>query len=1343
MLREEDLAIWMRFHPPGPDQFRHGAPTWGSMGFVGDEFIGYDEFRRRKYAPGYQAPLDEYEAFSADQAWMPNVVLIAKSTYVWLEQLSKKYLRHIYRLDQIPDEELHLLAARGITGLWLIGLWERTIASQTIKRLRGHHDAVASAYSLKSYDIAQDLGGWEAYDNLKHRAAHAGLRLASDMVPNHMGIDSPWVIEHPDWFISRWESPFPAYHYNGPDLSTDSRVEIKIEDHYYDQTDAAVTFRLRHHASGETRYVYHGNDGTTFAWNDTAQLDYSKAYVREHVIQTILHVARLFPIIRFDAAMVLAKRHVQRLWFPLPGAGGSIPSRAENSMSQEEFDALMPHEFWREVVDRVAAEVPGTLLLAEAFWLLEGYFVRTLGMHRVYNSAFMNMLRDEENAKYRSYLKKTVEFDPDIMKRYVNFMSNPDERTAIDQFGSGDKYFGVCTLLATLPGLPMFGHGQIEGFTERYGMEFKQARLDERPNEHLVARHQREIAPLLKKRYIFAGSSDFTLYDFWNGYGFVDENVFAYSNRFGDERSLVLYNNKYDTTHGTIHISTGFMDKGSGQIRQRSLTDGLGLPTSENTVIAYRDTHGLEYLRRATDIHFHGMHFDLRGFQCVVLLDWRELRPNADWPWDRLCDSLHGGGVPDVHQEMAMFRLRPLHDALREAVGEAAVQTLAEIAAELAPISPPQKKSAAGAAPAAAPASLEVRIDPRLRALADKSRHFFERALENLPPEDRTAQSVAAVTRPEIATKSKPFSADVLPPHPTPSGPFYTEAVRAMLAAAARLPLLAQSYSNPWPTESRPVLPGNDAASRGQHVWAPILAWIVLRNLPWQRAPHGDLAELFDRLLLRHALADIFASMGMEGESRWQAAAQVRLLLTKPAAAPDAIRSESFWADPDVRWLAGVNQSSGVTYFNQERFRGASQLAPAPHADRSRAHRPRTVARHPLAARPTPQSRQARSRRGRRPRCRRSIRLQPRRLPCPRSTCGKYAGRGRPGCSGLRLIRLDSSSAMTARLILNADDFGLTAGINRAIAELHSAGVLTSATLMATGPAFEDAVAVARAHPSLGVGCHIVLTDGTPVSPPESIPSLLGPDGKSFRPSLFDFLQALFRGHIQQDEVAREALAQIEKLQRAGIAVTHIDTHKHTHLFPTIARPLLEVAERTYIRAIRNPFEPRWSLALNQGSSLRRLGIKAIGRLRPASTPSPAPRRPRSHHRWHRRHLRHRPAQCRLARAGARRPSTPGDLRALLPPWIQRPRPRPRHHAPARPPRHRARSTAQRSSKSSPPYRRSATDPLWKSWRDLKGHAKHSSAISFEDRARPRIQSATVRQHPWRCSQCGPVSETA
>ena len=653
VLREEEIAIWMRFNPPGPNKYLHGEPGRNTHGFIGDEYVGFDnDFeigpdgkRRPRYAGDYQAPLNEYEAFSQDQAWMPNVVLMAKSTYVWLEQLSKKYKRHIHKLDHIPDEELQLLADRGMTGLWLIGLWERSTASKTIKNLRGQADAVASAYSLKEYCIAEDLGGNYAYEQLRDRAARYGIRLASDMVPNHMGIDSTWVIEHPDWFISRPESPFPSYSFNGPDLSDDNRVEIKIEDHYFDQTDAAVVFRLRHHGDGATRFVYHGNDGTTFAWNDTAQLDYSKAQVREEVIQTILQVARLFPIIRFDAAMTLAKRHVQRLWFPLPGVGGSIPSRAESAMSNEEFDALMPHEFWREVVDRVAVEVPGTLLLAEAFWLLEGYFVRTLGMHRVYNSAFMNMLRDEENAKYRSYLKKTIEFDPDIMKRYVNFMSNPDERTAIDQFGDGDKFFGTCTLLATLPGLPMFGHGRWRALPSATAWSSSRRRWTRRRWTGSWSVTSERSHRCSKRRWLFAESTHFVLYDFWTGHGSVDENVFAYSNRSGGERAIVLYNNAYQSTSGTIHISAAAMDKGSGDLRQRTLQEGLALPTDPAITLAFYDPiRKLEFLRRASEMNERGLTFDLQGYGYVVLQHWRELRSTAEYPWDRLCDALQRRG---------------------------------------------------------------------------------------------------------------------------------------------------------------------------------------------------------------------------------------------------------------------------------------------------------------------------------------------------------------------------------------------------------------------------------------------------------------------------------------------------------------------------------------------------------------------------------------------------------------------------------------------------------------------------------------------------------------------------
>ena len=349
-------------------------------------------------------------------------------------------------------------------------------------------------------------------------------------------------------------------------------------------------------------------------------------------------------------------------------------------MNQAEFDALMPHEFWREVVDRVAAEVPGTLLLAEAFWLMEGYFVRTLGMHRVYNSAFMNMLRDEENAKYRSVIKNTLEFDPDIMKRYVNFMSNPDERTAIDQFGKGDKCFGVAALMATLPGLPMFGHGQIEGFTEKYGMEYQRPRYDEWPDQWLVERHKREIAPLLKRRWLFAESANFLLYDFFTASGSVDENVFAYSNRTGGERALVIYNNRYGTTHGTMRISAAYADKGAGQLRQRSLWEGLGLQ-DRGSIVAWRDSlTGLEYLRRAHDIADQGITVSLHAYQSYVFLDFREIYATADKSWDRLCDHLAGRGVANLDEALIDFELQPVHNAVRAALDPALIRAFADAA---------------------------------------------------------------------------------------------------------------------------------------------------------------------------------------------------------------------------------------------------------------------------------------------------------------------------------------------------------------------------------------------------------------------------------------------------------------------------------------------------------------------------------------------------------------------------------------------------------------------------------------------------------------------------------------
>jgi len=179
------------------------------------------------------------------------------------------------------------------------------------------------------------------------------------------------------------------------------------------------------------------------------------------------------------------------------------------------------------------------------------------------------------------------------------------------------------------------------------------------------------------------------------------------------------------------------------------------------------------------------------------------------------------------------------------------------------------------------------------------------------------------------------------------------------------------------------------------------------------------------------------------------------------------------------------------------------------------------------------------------------------------------------------------------RLIINADDFGLTAGVNRAIVEAHEHGVVTSATVMANGKAFEDAIALAQSSPRLGVGCHIVLVDGSPVLEQTAVRSLLdrsgNPSGNArFREGIIRFGALALLGRLAADEIEAEATAQIRKLQAAGITVTHIDSHKHTHLFPRVLRPLLRAAASCGVRAIRNPFERMQGSQLAASPSLWR-----------------------------------------------------------------------------------------------------------------------------------------------------------
>jgi hypothetical protein len=236
-------------------------------------------------------------------------------------------------------------------------------------------------------------------------------------------------------------------------------------------------------------------------------------------------------------------------------------------------------------------------------------------------------------------------------------MNNPDEETAVAQFGNDDKYFGVATLMATMPGLPMFGHGQVEGLHEKYGMEYRRAKWNEPVNLGLVERHEREIFPLLKKRYLFSGVDQFALYDFVSDGGGVDEDVYAYSNRAFGESALVLYNNKFKTTRGRVNHAL---------VRGTTVAEMLGLHSSRGEWLVFRDaSKQLEYVRPMGEVTQTGFFWELDAFKYAVLMDFRAEHATREKPYGELAAVLAGRGVPSIEHAVRQVYYRPVHRPLR------------------------------------------------------------------------------------------------------------------------------------------------------------------------------------------------------------------------------------------------------------------------------------------------------------------------------------------------------------------------------------------------------------------------------------------------------------------------------------------------------------------------------------------------------------------------------------------------------------------------------------------------------------------------------------------------------
>ncbi len=571
------------------------------------------------------------------------------------------------------------------------------------------------------------------------------------------------------------------------------------------------------------------------------------------------------------------------------------------------------------MVNRVAAEAPDTLLLAEAFWLMEGYFVRTLGMHRVYNSAFMNMLRDEKNQEYRLVIKNTLQFEPEILKRYVNFMNNPDERTAVDQFGKGDKYFGILAMMVTNPGLPMIGHGQVEGFTEKYGMEYRRAYYDETPDEWLVKRHEREIFPLIHKRYLFAEVTNFLLYDFYTPEGYVNEDVYAYSNAYGQEQALVLFHNRYAEVRGWIRISIPYPVKsGDSDERafvQKSLGEGLRLSNDPNAFVIYRDQiSGLEYLRNCQELFNAGLYIELHAYEYHVFLDFRQAQDDDSHLYARLAAYLQGGGVPSIQEALQEFTLMSLLTPYRELVSAgwyrwAIDHRLAELNA------PADEPGDQPVEPTPVPTELDLppfsqsllEMEPVLEECEEKiSKIYNEIALRVAQEGD--PEGTALITRRELlAVLTLPAVQN-----------WFGDAIPAEFEAALE-------YLRKGPGGKLPLGDGDPA------VWAGLISWVFNHRLSQaaqaENSPDQNRAWM-DEWLLGKINLQTLASLEVDQSRATRHASLLKPLLgfqdwrefINEPPAPLAEPLQAWLKDPAIQQFINVNRYQGILWFNRESF---------------------------------------------------------------------------------------------------------------------------------------------------------------------------------------------------------------------------------------------------------------------------------------------------------------------------------------------------------------------------------------------------------------------------------------
>ncbi len=452
------------------------------------------------------------------------------NTRVWLKALSAAHGMSMTLAD-VPDEALDQIAERGFDWVWLLSVWRTGEAGRAVSRQNPEWraefeatlpdlqeaDICGSGFAIAGYTVADGLGGPQALAQIRSRLAARGLRLMLDFVPNHTGLDHPWVETHSDFYISGTDD----------DLTHQPQNWIRRE------------------TSVGTRVLAYGRDPYFSGWPDTLQLNYANPNLRTAQVDELLAIAEQCDGVRCDMAMLVLPSVFEATW----GA---------------KLDGGRPEPFWPEAIETVRAEHPGFVFMAEVYWDLE-WELQQQGFDYCYDKRLYDRLHNGAARPVRDHLLGSLEFQ----SRLARFLENHDEPRAATTFSDVARHRAAAAITFLTPGLRLFHQGQFQGWRTRISPH-----LCRGPNEQTddaVAALYDELLILLKDDMVLNG-------DWWrlepepvgdSNQSFDQFVAFAWQGRL-DQRLLIVVN--YNDNWGQCRISLPFTDLRG---RQLTLTDQM------------------------------------------------------------------------------------------------------------------------------------------------------------------------------------------------------------------------------------------------------------------------------------------------------------------------------------------------------------------------------------------------------------------------------------------------------------------------------------------------------------------------------------------------------------------------------------------------------------------------------------------------------------------------------------------------------------------------------------------------------------------------------------------------